>query len=97
MLIITQDEAVLLDTKFISTVFLNINKYDDVPIYAKLTDDEKPHKLGRYSDREEAKGIILQIAHAIEDGESLFCMPLSRVFAPETEIHDARQRRKGGS
>lgn len=53
--------------------------------------------LGRYMSKKEATDVLLSLLSALEEREISFKMPLSEAIAPESMVHDARTKRRGGS
>ena len=57
----------------------------------------KPETLGEYVDVEEAQEALSDLFNALYGGARHFYMPLSRKYAEEKRIKDARKSRRGGS
>ena len=72
-------------------------KSDAVLVVASYRDDRPAVTIARYADMDEAKQVMGALMSALAGGQACFYMPVSRLFAGENKVHDARQKRRGGS
>lgn len=77
--------------------FCLVPKSDAVLIVASYAGVEKPVTIAKYEDRDEADRALTALYNAITADTFGFQMPDSRLWSLETEIKDARTKRKGGS
>lgn len=61
------------------------------------TADSTPTIIGSFETRKEAEEVLIEIFNYLKDDERCYYVPLSRLIAPETMVHDARTKRRGGS
>lgn len=95
MYILEQTSEKIMNAEAI-TRYVLIRKSDCVLIGAVFNSNTVPTTLGSYATWEEARGVMIELFDSLRGGQS-YAMPLSRVVAPEQEVHDARTRRRGGS
>lgn len=96
MFIMNNKGLEVINSQFVERFCISI-KPDAALIVASYSDQRAPVTVARYADAAEAKEALVELSQALAGGTELFYMPDSRLFFAETERHDARVKRKGGS
>ena len=96
MYIMNQAATEIYNSEFFDHVLI-VCKSDAKLIVGSRGRDMPVYTLGRYRDMSEAREVLGNLYNALKTGEVAFDMPLSEKVAPETEIKDARTKRRGKS